>query len=203
MDPAEPEDPGSLKNDGPGAPCSAEPGSVHDTGPGLIPAGAPAATSTKTEPGGKSPDGEYPHAKGPDSKGPDSKGPDSNGPGGKDPHTKGSGGKKPGSRRRKILAWTAATLAVIVVIGVLGAYLVYRHLNANLHQVDISGVLGSQPVDLHPQAQNILVLGSDTRRGPGQAVRPQRGAQHRPLRHVDHRAHRGEPAVGQHHVDPA
>jgi LCP family protein required for cell wall assembly len=170
MDPAEPEDPGSLKNDGPGAPRGAEPGSVHGTGPGLIPAGAPAATSTKTQPGGKSPDGEYPHAKGPDSKGPDSKGPDSkgsdsNGPGGKDPHTKGPGGKKPGSRRRKILAWTAATLAVIVVIGVLGAYLVYRHLNGNLRQVDISGVLGSQPVDLHPQAQNILVLGSDTRHG--------------------------------------
>jgi LCP family protein required for cell wall assembly len=40
---------------------------------------------------------------------------------------------------------------------------VYRHLDANLHQVDISGVLGSQPVDLHPQAENILVLGSDTR----------------------------------------
>ena len=135
MDPAEPEDPGSLKNDGPGAPRSAEPGSVQGTGPGLIPAGAPAATSTKTEPGGK------------------------------DPHTKGPGGKKPGSRRRKILAWTAATLAVIVVIGVLGAYLVYRHLNGNLHQVDISGVLGSQPVNLHPQAQNILVLGSDTRHG--------------------------------------
>src|SRR2546421_11460636 len=160
MDPAEPEDPGSLKNDGPGAPRSAEPGSVQGTGPGLIPAGPPAATSTKTEPGGKSPDGEDPHAKGPDSKGPDSKG-----PGGKDPHTKGPGGKKPGSRRRKILAWTAATLAVIVVVGVLGAYLVYRHLNGNLHQVDISGVLGSQPVDLHPQAQNILVLGSDTRHG--------------------------------------
>jgi LCP family protein required for cell wall assembly len=54
-------------------------------------------------------------------------------------------------------------LAAVVVIGVLGAYFVYRHLDANLHQVDISGVLGSQPVDLHPQAENILVLGSDTR----------------------------------------
>ena len=75
------------------------------------------------------------------------------------------GGKR--SRRRKILAWTSGTLAVIVVIGVLGAYFVYRHLNANLHQVDISGVLGSQPVNRHPQAENILVLGSDTRIGQG------------------------------------
>ena len=73
-------------------------------------------------------------------------------------------GKRPG-RRKKILAWTAGVMAVIVVVGVLSAYFVYRHLNANLHQVNISGVLGSQPVDLHPQAENILVLGSDTRIG--------------------------------------
>jgi LCP family protein required for cell wall assembly len=71
----------------------------------------------------------------------------------------------PLSRRRKILAWTGGILSVIVVVAVLGAYFVYRHLDANLHQVDISGVLGSQPVDLHPQAENILVLGSDTRLG--------------------------------------
>src|SRR5215831_18216319 len=71
------------------------------------------------------------------------------------------------SRRRKVLAWTSGVLAAVVVIGVLGAYFVYRHLNGNLHQVDISGVLGSQPVDLHPQAENILILGSDTRTGQG------------------------------------
>src|SRR5215471_18835503 len=70
-------------------------------------------------------------------------------------------------RGKKILAWTAGTVAVLLVIAVLGVYFVYRHLNANLHQVDISGVLGSQPVDLHPQAENILVLGSDTRFGQG------------------------------------
>jgi LCP family protein required for cell wall assembly len=165
MDPAEPEDPGSLKNDGPGAPRSADPGSVQSTGRGLLPDAPPAATSTKTEPDGKSPHGASPDREDPHAKRPDSKGPDSKGPDGKDPHTKGPGGKKPGGRRRKILAWTAATLAVIVVVGVLGAYLVYRHLNGNLHQVDISGVLGSQPVSLHPEAQNILVLGSDTRHG--------------------------------------
>src|SRR6266480_4325512 len=68
------------------------------------------------------------------------------------------------SRKKKILAWTSAALAAVVVIGALGAYFVYRHLDANLHQVDISGVLGSQPVDLHPQAENVLVLGSDTGR---------------------------------------
>src|SRR5262249_22287645 len=66
-----------------------------------------------------------------------------------------------------VLAWTSGVLAAVVVIGVLGVYFVYRHLDGNLHQVDISGVLGSQPVDLHPRAENILILGSDTRAGQG------------------------------------
>ena len=56
---------------------------------------------------------------------------------------------------------------MLVLIGVLGTYFVYQHLNANLRQVDISGELGRQPVDLHPQAENILLLGSDTRIGQG------------------------------------
>jgi len=71
------------------------------------------------------------------------------------------------SRRKKILAWVAGSLAVILLLAVTGAYLVYRHLNANLHQVNVSGLLGSRPIDLHPQAQNILVIGSDTRFGQG------------------------------------
>src|SRR5215469_13300567 len=65
--------------------------------------------------------------------------------------------ERPGwSRRKKILAWVAGGLAVVLVVVVTGGYLVYRHLNANLHQVDVSGLLGSRPVDLHPTAQNIL-----------------------------------------------
>ena len=71
------------------------------------------------------------------------------------------------SRRRKIFAWVAGALAVLLVVAVTGAYLVYRHLNGNLHQVNVSGLLGRQPVDLHPQAENILVIGSDTRIGQG------------------------------------
>jgi LCP family protein required for cell wall assembly len=66
-----------------------------------------------------------------------------------------------------MLAWTGGVVAAIVLVSASGAYAVYRHLNANLRQVDVSGDLGTQPVDLHPQAQNILVLGSDTRRGQG------------------------------------
>jgi LCP family protein required for cell wall assembly len=71
------------------------------------------------------------------------------------------------SRRKKILSWVAGSLAVVLLIAATGAYLVYRHLNANLHQVNVSGLLGSRPVDLHPQAENILVIGSDTRHGQG------------------------------------
>ena len=76
--------------------------------------------------------------------------------------------KRPGwSRRKKIFTWAAGVLAVVLVVAVTGGYLVYRHLNANLHQVDVSGLLGRQPLDLHPQAENILVIGSDTRAGQG------------------------------------
>jgi LCP family protein required for cell wall assembly len=71
------------------------------------------------------------------------------------------------TRRKKILAWAGGAVATLVVIGAAGAYLTYHHLNANLRQVDVSGVLGRQPIDLHPQAENILVLGSDTRTGQG------------------------------------
>jgi LCP family protein required for cell wall assembly len=40
-----------------------------------------------------------------------------------------------------------------------------RHFNANIQQDDITSLLGDQPVDTHPQAENILVMGSDSREG--------------------------------------
>jgi LCP family protein required for cell wall assembly len=70
-------------------------------------------------------------------------------------------------RRKKILAWTAGGVAVVVLLALGGAYAVYRHLNGNIHQVNISGELGTQPVDTHPQAENIMIIGSDTRNGVG------------------------------------
>jgi LCP family protein required for cell wall assembly len=73
--------------------------------------------------------------------------------------------KAPWSRKRKILTWSAGGLAGVVLIALVGTYLVYLHLNGNIHQVDVSGMLGSRPVDLHPKAENILVIGSDTRHG--------------------------------------
>ena len=77
-------------------------------------------------------------------------------------------GSPPHRRRgRTILIWTASITAGVVAIAVVGVFLLYRHLNGNIQQRDVSGLLGSQPVDLHPQAENILVVGSDTRYGQG------------------------------------
>ncbi|HEY2277548.1 MAG TPA: LCP family protein [Streptosporangiaceae bacterium] len=68
-------------------------------------------------------------------------------------------------RRRKVLIWTAGITAGVVALAAAGVFLVYRHLNGNIQQRDVSGLLGSQPVDLHPQAENILIIGSDSRFG--------------------------------------
>jgi LCP family protein required for cell wall assembly len=70
-------------------------------------------------------------------------------------------------RRRKVLIWTASVTACVVALAASGVFLVYRHLNGNIQQRDVSGLLGTQPVDLHPQAENILIIGSDTRFGQG------------------------------------
>jgi len=57
---------------------------------------------------------------------------------------------------------------LLVAVAVTG-YLVVRHLNGNIAQANISGMLGQQPADLHPQAENILVIGSDSRQGTAAA----------------------------------
>jgi LCP family protein required for cell wall assembly len=71
--------------------------------------------------------------------------------------------------RRKILIWGASTLALLLVAVAGSGYVVLKHFNANLEQDDIRGLLGAQPVNLHPQAENIMVLGSDSRQGLSKA----------------------------------
>src|SRR5581483_6801161 len=98
--------------------------------------------------------------------------PGGNQPGGNQPGGNQQGGNQPGGtpvpvppggghpgRKKKILAWTAGGVAVVLLIALGGAYAVYRHLNGNLHQLNISGDLGTQPVDTHPQAENIMIIG--------------------------------------------
>ncbi|HEX4830142.1 MAG TPA: LCP family protein [Trebonia sp.] len=76
----------------------------------------------------------------------------------------------PGQHRR-LLAWTGGILALLLVAGAAGGYAVLRHLNGNIPQADVHGLLGRQPPDAHPQAENILVIGSDSRAGvPGAAA---------------------------------
>jgi len=71
--------------------------------------------------------------------------------------------------RRKIIIVGASTLAVLLVATAGTGYVILRHFNGNLQQADIRGLLGAQPVDTHPQAENILVIGSDSRQGLGKA----------------------------------
>ena len=67
--------------------------------------------------------------------------------------------------RRKIIAWGAGSLAVLLIGVTATGYEVLHHFNANIQQDDINGLLGAQPVDTHPQAENIAVIGSDSRDG--------------------------------------
>ena len=71
------------------------------------------------------------------------------------------------SRRAKVLIGIAASLAIIVAVAAVIVGSAYRHLNGNIHQADITPLLGPQPVDHHTRAQNIAVIGSDTRHGQG------------------------------------
>src|ERR1700726_4667709 len=71
--------------------------------------------------------------------------------------------------RRKILIWGSASLALLLVAVTGTGYVMLKHFNANLQQDDIRGLLGAQPVNLHPQAENIMVLGSDSRQGLSKA----------------------------------
>jgi LCP family protein required for cell wall assembly len=71
--------------------------------------------------------------------------------------------------RRKILIWGSSTLALLLVVVSGTGYVMLKHFNANIQQDDISGLLGDQPVNTHPQAENIMVLGSDSRQGLSQA----------------------------------
>jgi LCP family protein required for cell wall assembly len=67
--------------------------------------------------------------------------------------------------RRKIVAWGAGSLAVLLIGVSATGYEILHHFNANIQQDDISALLGAQPVDTHPQAENIMIIGSDSRDG--------------------------------------
>jgi len=48
--------------------------------------------------------------------------------------------------------------------------LMYRHLSDNVAQVNLETYIGKQPADLHPQAENILIIGSGSALGAAAAA---------------------------------
>ena len=69
--------------------------------------------------------------------------------------------------RGKIAIWGSASLALLLAAVTGTGYVMLRHFNANIEQDNINALLGAQPVNAHPAAENIVVIGSDTRYGQG------------------------------------
>jgi LCP family protein required for cell wall assembly len=67
------------------------------------------------------------------------------------------------SRTRRVLKWVAISVATMLVITVGGAYLVYLHLNGNLTHYDAGGNEVIPRPKKVGKAENILLIGSDTR----------------------------------------
>jgi LCP family protein required for cell wall assembly len=61
-------------------------------------------------------------------------------------------------------------MMILLIVIITGAYVTFRHLNGNITQANIRGLLGHPPPDLRPQAENVLVIGSDSRQGMGAAA---------------------------------
>jgi LCP family protein required for cell wall assembly len=70
-------------------------------------------------------------------------------------------------QHRKLLAWTAGGVAVLLVGVAATGYLIVRHFNNNIAQANVRGAIGKQPPDLHPLAQDVLIIGSAPFPGAG------------------------------------
>jgi len=62
----------------------------------------------------------------------------------------------------KVAAWTSVALVGVLVAGSLVAYGKYRSIWDSIKRVDVAGLIGPQPKK-YTNAENILVLGTDTR----------------------------------------
>jgi LCP family protein required for cell wall assembly len=78
--------------------------------------------------------------------------------------------------KMRVLQTVAVTVAVVLLAVLTGGYLVYRHLDGNIAVVDPVAVLGpNRPTkvtnpDVQRQPLNVLLLGSDTRKGQGNHI---------------------------------
>ena len=79
-------------------------------------------------------------------------------------------GRQPASRRvhrslgQRVAAWTSVALVSVLVAGALVAYVKYRSYWDSIRRVDVAGLIGKQPPKYN-NAENILLIGSDTRVG--------------------------------------
>jgi len=77
---------------------------------------------------------------------------------------------RPGGRRprrslaQKVAAWTSVVVVGVLVAGTLAAYAKYRSFWDSIKRIDVQALVGSQPPKLN-NAENILLIGSDTRVG--------------------------------------
>ncbi len=65
---------------------------------------------------------------------------------------------------KRVAAWTSIGLTAVLVVAALVAYAKYRSFWDSIKRVDVTGLIGSQPPKYN-NAENILVVGSDTRVG--------------------------------------
>jgi LCP family protein required for cell wall assembly len=81
-------------------------------------------------------------------------------------------GQRPKSRRsrrslgQRIAAYTSIAVVGVLVAGTLVAYAKYRSIWDSIKRIDVAGLVGNQPPKLN-NAENILLIGSDTRLNQG------------------------------------
>jgi LCP family protein required for cell wall assembly len=66
--------------------------------------------------------------------------------------------------RKRIAAWTSIGVTAVLVLAVLAAYVKYRSVWDSIRRIDVTGLIGNEPPKLN-KAENILIVGSDTRIG--------------------------------------
>lgn len=76
----------------------------------------------------------------------------------------------------RLLGWLSVFVAALLVVCTLTAYGFYRKLSGNIRQHEVAGLLGSDRPAEGTGAENILLIGSDTRAGQGEGYGDAQGA---------------------------
>ncbi|MFI5986301.1 LCP family protein [Streptomyces sp. NPDC051555] len=77
-----------------------------------------------------------------------------------------TGARPARSRGRRVLRIVLVVLAAVILLGAGAGWWAYSHLNGNIDSVDLDKAIGdNRPAKVVPGAQNVLVLGSDSRAG--------------------------------------